>query len=239
MKRDPREGFSFSRLAGAVADRLAPGRARRRALNERLRLAVTEDSVEGTLATLKAGADPNARLNGSDCSLHMAVKHASLAICEALLDGGAEVDLVSGFGRRALHDALEQPGGQEEKTRLLLKRGANPNSMSPDDPMPLRLSLRSDESPQLTRALLEHGADPNASMGPGLPYKPLGSAVFFDRFEQAQLLAAAGADLSEALASSQKNNRTREWVLALLEEAELGEHLDPPARASSRPSRSL
>jgi ankyrin repeat protein len=234
----------FSRLASALADRLDSGRVRRR-LARRLLWAVSQDSLEQTLSALSAGADPNVSCedSGADLPLHKAAKHASLAVCKALLDAGARVDQSSGWGRRALQYALEhgalKPGERTEgKVRLLLERGAHPDALDQQELAPLGMALCCRDS-GLTKALLEHGANPNALMGETERVKPLASAANDDKLDHAKLLVAAGADVEEALNEAKKDNQTWGWLRSWSEEAQLRAQLGEPAPSARRRGNAL
>lgn len=227
----------FSRLAQAVGARLGVGASKREALSQRLMEAVIEDSVAGALSALREGADPNARGGDPDFPLNKAVKHAGLGVCEALLDAGADIDAVSGFGRRALHDALEESRGSDEKVRLLLSRGASPNPMRAHDIAPLWVAMNSRADLALARALLDHGANPNLPMS-----ESLGGYLYCclnnDRMELAQLLVERGADASRALAAGGRDTPTRAWLTARDQSDQLSALL-PEAQEERRRRQSL
>jgi ankyrin repeat protein len=73
-------------------------------------------------ALVGAGADVNARQHGGYTALHAAAQHGSIELMDLLLDGGADPDVATEDGRRAIDFARER--GHAEAAAHLAARGA-------------------------------------------------------------------------------------------------------------------
>ncbi|MDA8410297.1 MAG: ankyrin repeat domain-containing protein [Treponema sp.] len=108
---------------------------------------------------LQAGFDPDARDRHGVPMLCLAVRKSHLAVAEALLDGGATIDLKSDDrGYTALLDAVK--AGPPEHVAFFLERGANPNVESKDGQSALVIAVGKKDLPS-ARLLLENRADPD------------------------------------------------------------------------------
>lgn len=158
-------------------------------------------------ALIARGADPDARFRPdhflfsdacSALSAHLLRPEVEPdpAVLEALLDGGASVDLPSERKqRRALHIAAWT--FRAEVARLLLARGADPSARCEDDqcatPLLACLRFSSADWEPLVVLLLDHGADPD---GPGTWVRaPLHQAVSLDMLDAVEYLIGAGVSL--------------------------------------------
>ncbi|HUL04944.1 MAG TPA: ankyrin repeat domain-containing protein [Candidatus Acidoferrum sp.] len=101
----------------------------------------------------------NASPQAPDVSLHDAARGGLAERVRLLLDQGSEVDLRDDLGRTPLHWAVM--GGRAETVRLLLERGAAVDARDKRSYTPLALIQ---DSADVARLLIEHGADPNASL---------------------------------------------------------------------------
>jgi ankyrin repeat protein len=87
--------------------------------------------VEIIKLLLMAGADPNAQMVDGRFPLYEAATEGSAAAVEALLAGGAKIDLHEGLGETALAAAVYE--GNADTAAALLKAGANPSArISPE-----------------------------------------------------------------------------------------------------------
>ena len=140
--------------------------ARKRLLE--LGISCTADSFAGCCSEgdtaavrlfLRAGFDPDARDRHGVPMLCLAVRKSHLAVAEALLDGGAAIDLRSDDrGYTALLDAVK--AGPPEHVAFFLDRGADPNVESKDGQSALVIAVGKKDLTS-ARLLLEHGADPD------------------------------------------------------------------------------
>ena len=65
-------------------------------------IAALEDSLRGSQALVRAGADVNARSEGGTTPLHSAARSRTPANIQVLLDAGADASLVNNDGETAL-----------------------------------------------------------------------------------------------------------------------------------------
>jgi ankyrin repeat protein len=79
-------------------------------------------ALDAARLLVAAGADVNARQNGGYTALHSAAQHGSVPLIDVLLDGGADPDLPTEDGRRAIDFARER--GHAEAAAHLAARGA-------------------------------------------------------------------------------------------------------------------
>jgi len=101
----------------------------------------------------------NASPQASNVSLHDAARGGLAERVRRLLDQGSEVDPRDDLGRTPLHWAVM--GGHVETVRPLLERGAEVDARDKRGYTPLALIL---DNADVARLLVEHGADPNASL---------------------------------------------------------------------------
>jgi ankyrin repeat protein len=96
---------------------------------------LTDAARAGDVAAIRTliaqGADPNQPTGGNNWTpLMHAIHKNQIRSVEALLDGGANVNLVAGDGINALMMAAAY--GYTDIVQLLLRRGANPKIAGPD-----------------------------------------------------------------------------------------------------------
>jgi ankyrin repeat protein len=125
---------------------------------------------------------------GGMTALLLAARDGHIDAARALLDGGADIDQVSGDGTSALVIALMN--GQYDLGMMLIERGANPNIVANTDglsalfatlqtqwagfntsqPQPKAHELQKAQHMDVLKALLEHGADPNQRLKTHIQY---------------------------------------------------------------------
>jgi ankyrin repeat protein len=129
--------------------------------------------------------------SGGMTALLHAAREGQIEVARALLDGGADIDQVSGDGTSPLLEALLN--GQYDLALVLVERGANPNLVShTEGTSPLFALLNTQFSPKsnypqpraqdhqqaeylaVLNALLEAGADPNVRLKTHLWYWEFG-----------------------------------------------------------------
>jgi len=153
----------------------------------------------GTLDAMKllidAGASVNARNAFDATALIWAAGDA--AKVKLLLDSGADVKAVTKQRRTALIAAsVHDPAG--ESVRLLLAKGADPRGG--DGSAAVMASNGHDTAAMI--ALLEKGADPNATGTDGFGFTPLMSAVSMNNPAAVKLILAKGAKADQATSGS-------------------------------------
>jgi ankyrin repeat protein len=162
--------------------------------NSDLMSAIEERNLSDVRAALDAGADPNRKVEGG-LPLNVAVLFGNLEIITLLLDNGADPDLKNGSGETALMQAAK--GGLSQPVevyagiiRLLLERGADPNIKGQGTALANSIHF---QKPELTKVLLEGGANPNPKIEHFVP-TPLTKAVQTEIPDLVRLLLEAGAD---------------------------------------------
>ena len=111
---------------------------------------------------LEAGSNPNIASSDRDTSLHAAVSGGcSKNIISAILDHGADVNATNNNNLTALMIACER--GKKVAINVLLDAGADPNIASSDRDTSLHAAVSGGCSKNIISALLEHGADVNAT----------------------------------------------------------------------------
>ncbi|KAL4932162.1 kinase-like domain-containing protein [Aspergillus undulatus] len=146
------------------------------------------------------GVDINAQDSTGNTVLHMAIARLrDVRAVEALLDLGARKNIL---GRGGLAPLLYALGlDREDKARVLLDGGADPNAPRPDGRRPLHVAISSEKiSMGFIERLVECGADVNEMDDEGV--SPLHEAVKRGRTDVVHFLIERGADCSLGSASS-------------------------------------
>ena len=171
--------------------------------------AVSQGHPESAQALIEHGADVHSRSNGGFTPLLFAARQGDVESARVLLAAGADVNEATPDGMSAL--VLASASGREALSIFLLEKGADPNAADGYGATALHyaalkgivsmngVSLANYVSylfrpgmPELVKALLAHGANPNAQItkGPRLVGRTLRGAIGATPF----LLAAAAAD---------------------------------------------
>jgi ankyrin repeat protein len=145
-----------------------------------------------------------------DKRLTEALKHGNLAYLEQYLKQGGDVNRViqcsSGSARKVSAPlvGVAIPYGQLQAVNLLLKHGANPNSIDSLGDTPLIRSIASFDvsagrsiQAEIVCKLLEAGADPNLKSKSTYGWTPLIWAAFTGNANVVHILLAGGADINE------------------------------------------
>lgn len=142
------------------------------------------------IAMLGKGADPATPFEGGTL-LHAAVRGNNLALVEALLKAGAELEARDSLGRTALHAAAE--AGQAASVDALLKRGASHQARAASGDVPLGLAAMRGDSASIVVLL---AADASPLLGNAQGEMPLHLAALHSRLSVAQLLIGADAPVN-------------------------------------------
>ena len=126
-------------------------------------------------------------------ALHWAASRTNLAAINLLLAAGASPDAQMANGVTPMRLAIAHR--REDIVLLFIQAGANLNSTNSAIANPLATAADcGDKATNITRLLLSHGANPNASIADGVT--PLHWAGRFGQLETARLLVEAGANLN-------------------------------------------
>ena len=155
---------------------------------------------------LKAGTDVNEVDGQGNTALIAAVMRMQEPIVRRLLEAGAGVDYVNraglnGAGLSALDVAVST--GNTEITRMLLERNPQLDRINAAGYTPLYIAVETDY-PELVRALLAAGADPDIALSDIHPLRgmtPLMCSVLHKNHRIARMLLQAGADVHQVIAN--------------------------------------
>lgn len=111
--------------------------------------------MAGAVQSSLAGSMPEED-DSETIPLHAAAKRGDAAQCEALVDGGADVDELDEDRHTALHWACD--AGSLEAARCLLEHGATPSVQNIDGSTPLHMACTCEHA-DVVRLLLACGAD--------------------------------------------------------------------------------
>ena len=173
--------------------------------------AVAQKQPEAAKTLIEHGADVHARSNGGFTPLLFAAQQGDLESARILLATGANVNEATPDGMSML--LLASASGHEALSIFLLEEGADPNAVDAYGATALHYAVMKGiasmsgvslanyvshlfrpSMPELVKALLAHGANPNARLvdGPRLAGRSLREAIGATPF----LLAAAANDVS-------------------------------------------
>ncbi|MBI4902807.1 MAG: ankyrin repeat domain-containing protein [Acidobacteria bacterium] len=149
-------------------------------------------SIDAVKLLLDAGADVNAR-SGTESTalLWAACDHAKARL---LVERGADVNAVSKMGRNPLIAAASCPGNLAT-VKLLLDKGANPNTAGPDGVSPITAAASNGDF-AIVEALMARGADPKSRDKTGIT--TLQSAATWLNVPAVKMLLAKGVDVNAA-----------------------------------------
>ncbi|MGH9787043.1 MAG: ankyrin repeat domain-containing protein, partial [Terriglobia bacterium] len=146
--------------------------------------AVEQDHLDAARALIEKGADVRARSEGGFTPLLFAARNGNVAFAQLLLGAGADVNEFTPDDGSVL--VVASASGREDFSIFLLEQGANSNDADAFGFTPLHHAMQkgiSDVSsvqyklgfvlppnlPRLVKALLAHGADPNAQIAMDYP----------------------------------------------------------------------
>ena len=129
------------------------------------------DSAEWVQACLEAEADPNARDEDGNTPLHHVTdRRDGGRMAALLLAAGADPNVWNNRGKTPLHEVLEYRDRSDfEVIVLLLEASADPNARDQDG-NPAFHGVYYSLPPDIERAFLRAGANPNLLDGRGRPY---------------------------------------------------------------------
>ena len=130
-----------------------------------LHLASQWGQVEVARVLIEHGADVSIQNKDGWTPLHQSLHEGRVEIARMLIEGGADLTSKNGKGDTPLHLVSTQTWPWKAQdcamvADILLKHGADVNSRNKDGLTPFRLASQV-RLPEVTRVLLEHGADPD------------------------------------------------------------------------------
>jgi len=153
-----------------------------------LNAAVMMNNIEAVKLFLKRGASVNLPDVGGETALHHAVEDGQIQMIRLLLAHGANIDAKNELDETPLHSLIHVPY-EDEVPKLLLDKGANPNTISKGKPL---LNDAVDYgAEEFVKLLLEKGANVNSKDAEG--NTPLQIAVKSNNQSMIQLLMKYGA----------------------------------------------
>ena len=158
--------------------------------------AAHRDDLETADLLLGAHADVNAANEYGATPLSLACANGNAAMVEKLLNAGANPNVSLLSGETALMTAVHT--GSLAVVNLLLAHNADVNHKEPERGQTALMWAVAEKHPDITRALVEHGADMHARSKSG--FTPLLYAADRNNLDSARILVEAGADLNEATA---------------------------------------
>ena len=157
--------------------------------------AANRDDGEMVDLLIGAGAKVNAANEYGETALTLACANGDAAIVEKLLKAGANPNATRWTGETPL--MIAAGAGSIEAVKLLLARGVDVNAKESRHGQTALMWTIAEKHPEITRVLVEHGADVRASSKGG--FTPLLFAAQQGDVESARTLVAAGADVNSAM----------------------------------------
>jgi ankyrin repeat protein len=201
-----------------------------------LMLAAAEMHADVVKVLIEGGADVQARSKGGFTPLMFAAQQGDLESARHLIASGANLNEITPDGNSPLlvaagsiaatsatdYRLVHRPSGHEAVAILLLEKGANPDHAGSFGMTALHAAVETGK-PALLRALLARGANPNARLTSGLPFRrgdyvsradyagatPFWLAARIGAVDMMRVLADAGADSKQA-----NNNQTSPLMVA-------------------------
>jgi ankyrin repeat protein len=165
------------------------------AADTRVADAAEQGDRKAVSALIAQKADINGAQGDGSTALHWAAQKDDLDLAKILLAAGAKIDATTRVGA-ATPLFMACRNGNAAMIELLLKSGADPNSLDEHATTPLMMAAAAG-NPDAVQVLLEHGANPNAREGPH-GQTALMFAAALGRADAIRVLTAHGADPSIA-----------------------------------------
>lgn len=201
--------LAFSPLLAAQPAQPAPAGAA-------LFQAIREGDSAAVRKLLEVGADLQSRNESGDTPLMAAALNADTDVLELLLLAGADVNVTNQAGVTALMRAATF----EDKTRLLVEKGAGVEARSRTGNSALILAARKPGNSRTVKFLLDRGADPNATNYFGATV--LMAATAADDIATVRLLLDRGANVNAIPMPGTENFFWGGWRTPLMWAAFLG-----------------
>ncbi|EER05304.1 Cyclin-dependent kinase 6 inhibitor, putative [Perkinsus marinus ATCC 50983] len=163
-----------------------------------LELAASTGDLSELNTLIARGADLGTVNENGQTALHFAAVNGHPRTIQLLIERGVDLNAEDSLGWSALHWAAYK--GHGKIVNFLLEQGADPTKLTRrEGANPLICAVARQDGAsrtrlQIVRALLKHGAQPNAQDGDG--ETPLHFAVGFLEYDIAQVLLENGADPS-------------------------------------------
>ena len=171
--------LGFAALAAAADTRIAD--------------AAEQGDLKAVRSLIQEKADVNGAQGDGSTALHWAAQKDNLEIAKVLLDAKAKVDATTRLGA-ATPLFMACRNGDAAMIDLLIKAGANPNSVDEHGTTPLMMAAAAGNA-DAVKVLIEHGGNVNAREGVH-GQTALMFAAALGRSDAIRVLAAYGADTS-------------------------------------------
>ena len=157
-----------------------------------LRGCVFDGNYEGCVKALKSGANPDARNDEDNCSVHVAACYGRSKILRLLLDSGANVNIKGRDGQTPLHFATRN--NRPICVDTLLENGADPNCCDINGRTPLHCAAFNGSCETIVPLILGDAKIDQMSAKEGMT--PLHFAAMKGRRLVSSILLDQGADSS-------------------------------------------
>jgi ankyrin repeat protein len=208
--KGPRSGSMknplFEEMVGAIERAYRPysfqnagrgkDKARKRRTGVALLIAVFCGSERQIISAIESGADVNSKTKGRYTPLMFASVFSTCEAVKLLIRRGADVNARNILGETALSLAFLRDQSNPEIARALIEACADVNAANNEGYTPLMLAASADATGEISKILLDAGADARAKRNGG--GDALSISLERKHFGVARMLLAAGAELGPA-----------------------------------------
>lgn len=178
---------------------------------------VVENQIDAVKFLFEKGAEINTVNECGDTPLSQAVMLGYVELTGWLLEKGANLDIVNNVGDPLIHCAIRS--GNVKVMKLLVSKGLSLHEKNSVSETPLHESAKDDEYLEVTKYLVENGAELD-ELG-GFNDSPIFGAVLHNNINTVKYLVSKGASIlikdshartPESLAEECGHNEIAEWL---------------------------